>query len=119
MGCPNSGKYCTCISTSILLENSFSYVQVLIYRDAYLCKLGTRGIPISDEDNKPGDDEMVMAVEDAPEAAENNEIELTEEQMLMKSMGLPVAFTSDMLRIEDSDDDTQVLYQPVSIRQLL
>ena len=33
---------------------------------------------------------------------------LDEEQRLMRSMGLPVAFASDMLRITDTDDENQV-----------
>ena len=40
---------------------------------------------------------------------ENDDDDLDEEQKLMKSMGLPVAFASDMLRIVDSDDETQVI----------
>ena len=40
---------------------------------------------------------------------ENDDDDLDEEQKLMKRMGLPVAFASDMLRIVDSDDETQVI----------
>ena len=39
---------------------------------------------------------------------DDNDDDLDEEQKLMKSMGLPVAFASDMLRIVDSDDEMQV-----------
>ena len=39
---------------------------------------------------------------------EDDDDDLDEEQKLMKSMGLPLAFASDMLRIVDSDEETQV-----------
>ena len=40
---------------------------------------------------------------------DDDDDDLDEEQKLMKSVGLPVAFASDMLRIVDSDDETQVI----------
>ena len=56
-----------------------------------------------------------MLIEEGNNAVKNDNDEvdddddLDEEQKLMKSMGLPVAFASDMLRIVDSDDETQVI----------
>ena len=96
----------------------FLFVLVFFDSDAYLCKLGLKGIPISDnddDDNSEKDDENEMAIEEGNNSVKNDndndnvdDDNLDEEQKLMKSMGLPVAFASDMLRIGDSDDETQV-----------
>ena len=77
-----------------------------LYRDAYLCKLGLKGIPLSDDGDSENDSEKTK--ESRPEGVDSDsEEELDEEQKLMKSMGLPVSFTTDM-RIADSDEETQV-----------
>ena len=114
------------IENALLKEFVKAFLGLLSYkirysfdRDAYLCKLGLKGIPISEDDDansENGDEKNVMIVEDESNAVKNDsddhdnddDDDLDEEQKLMKSMGLPVAFTSDMLRIVDSDDETQV-----------
>ena len=80
-------------------------------RDAYLCKLGIKGVPISDDEEENEDvthhDKSVTNTDD-PSLKMVQEDGLSEEQELMRSMGLPVAFTADVLRIVDCDDEVQV-----------
>ena len=78
--------------------------------DAYLCKLGIKGVPISDDDEENEDvthhDKSVTNTDD-PSLKMVQQDGLSEEQELMRSMRLPVAFTADVLRIVDCDDEVQ------------